>query len=133
MGEQQIKLPGLVAGESMTTKQYYAVQHSTAADRTVLLITNANAQRPIGILQNDPGSGEPAEVVVLGMAKAIYGGSITRGDKLACGNDGSLISDAEVADGSAVDLHHIAIALESGSSGDIRWVLVIAPQFIGKE
>jgi hypothetical protein len=67
------------------------------------------------------------------MAKAIYGGSVTRGDKLACDNDGKLISDAEVLDGTAVDLHHLALALESGSSGDIRWVWVLGPQLIGKE
>ena len=129
-----INVPGLIAGADLSAKQYYAVQGDTSGDREVKAITNANAEMPIGILQNDPDTaGHAADVAVFGTAKAIYGGTVTRWDKLACDNNGALITDAEVTAQDGADLHHIAIALESGSSGDIRQVLVITPQIVGKE
>ena len=133
MSSEYMALTGVVAGESLTGSQYRAVKLSTAADRTVLAITNANAERPIGILQNDPASGEAADVAFIGVVKAEYGGTVTRGDKLACNNSGQLITDVEVVAQTATDLHHIAVALESGSSGDIRQVLLTPPEMIGLE
>ena len=124
-------LSGIVA--SGTVVQYRAVKLSTSADRTILALTNANAEDPIGILQNDPASGEAADVAIDGVCKAEYGGTVTRGDKLACNNDGDLITDVEVKDGSAVDLHHIAVALESGSDTEVHLVLLHTPVRIGLE
>lgn len=128
--ENYMSLPGLVASGTVT--QYRAVKLSTAADRTVLAMTNANAERPIGILQNDPATTEAAELAILGACKAEYGGTVTRGDKLGCDNDGKLITDAEVS-GGGTDLHHVAVALESGVSGDIRQVYVFPAELIGTE
>ena len=128
-----LALTGIIAGESLTAKQYLAVKLSTSADRQVLAITNANAERPVGILQNDPASGEAADVAVTGVCKAIYGGTVTRGDKLGCNNTGQLITDVEVIAQTGVDLHHIAIALESGSLNDVRQVYCFAPQIVGLE
>lgn len=126
-------LPGVVAGEDLSSAQYKSVYLDTSNNNTVLQVSNANAQRPIGILQNDPISGEAADVAIAGVCKAEYGGNITRGDTLANNNSGELISDAEVADGSAVDLHHVADALESGVDGDIRKVVLHTPVRIGLE
>lgn len=124
-----IGLAGLKAAATLT--QYRACKITAA--HTVNSITNANAERPVGIVQNDPLVDEGVDIACLGKCRAEYGGEVTAGDKLACNNSGQLITDAEVLDGSAVDLHHIAIALETGSSGEVHYVYAIAPQMIGKE
>ena len=131
MADHYKSIPGIVA--SGTVVQYRAQQMDTSADRTIKAMTNANAERPIGILQNDPADGEHADIAYEGVCKAEYGGTITEGDTLACNNTGELIQDDEVADGSAMDLHHIATALEGGADGDFRLVLLHAPVRIGKE
>ena len=54
-------IPGLTASEDLSSHQYHAVQISGV--RTVATLDNANAPEvPIGILQDDPTSGDPAEV-----------------------------------------------------------------------
>lgn len=126
---EYVSLPGLKADATLT--QYRACRITGA--HTVGVISNANAQRPLGIVQNDPLVNEGVDIAVLGKCRGEYGGTVTAGDKLACNNTGQLITDAEVLDGSAVDLHHIALALESGSSGDVHYVYVFPPQMIGLE
>ncbi len=116
-----------------TVVQYRAVKLSTTVDRTVLAMSNANTERPIGILQNDPVSGEAADVALCGICKAVYGGNVTRGDKLACDNDGKLITDVEVVAQNGADLHHIAIAWENGALDEVHQVYVFAPQIVGLE
>lgn len=133
MGYDFRAVPGLIRGSSALT-QFRAVVLNTAADRTVDPVTNANGERPIGILQDDPAAtGDPCLVAYDGVCEAEYGGSVTAGDTLAVNNSGQLISDAEVTDGSAVDLHHIATALEAGASGERHMVLLHTPVRIGLE
>lgn len=126
-------IPGMTADADLSADQYRAVRMTGAFQ--VGLITNANAQRPIGILQDDPdASGKPALVAYDGVCRARVGtGGVTAGDGLSIENDGDLITDAEVTDGSAVDLHHIADALETGAVGDVVFVLLHTPIRIGKE
>lgn len=122
-------IPGMKADATLT--QYRACR--ITGEHQVGVISNANAQRPIGIVQNDPLVNEGADIAALGKCRAEYGGTVTAGDKLACNDSGQLITDAEVLDGSAVDLHHIAIALEDGASGEVHYIYAISPQMIGKE
>ena len=128
---------GLMADADLSAKQYYAVMLSASTDRYVSLITNANApQVPFGILQNDPdAAGKAAEVCVFGVCKAIYGGTVTRGDSLSIDDTGRLITDAitEVLAGNAIDLFHCAYALESGAVNEVRQVLFVGPRVMGKE
>ncbi|MDD4984180.1 MAG: hypothetical protein PHQ43_00125 [Dehalococcoidales bacterium] len=134
MVDNYIDIPGLKAGEDLSSYQYRAVKLDSTAFQ-VIKHSNANApELPIGILQNDPdAAGKPAHVAYCGVCKARYGGNVTLGDSLSIDNDGDLISDAVVADGSAVDLYHIAKALESGADTEIHWVLLYPGQLIGKE
>lgn len=132
MESNYIGIPGLRRGATAVT-QYRAVIQDTGAFR-ILPVTNANASRPMGILQNDPGAtDEPADVAYVGVCKAEYGGTVAVGDALACNNSGQLITDVEVTDGTSVDLHHIAIALEAGSSGEMHYVLLHPADRIGLE
>ena len=124
-----IGLAGLKAAGTLV--QYRACKMTAA--HTVGSITNANAERPIGIVQNDPLVDEGVDIAVMGKCRAQYGGTVAAGDKLGCNDSGQLITDVEVLDGTAVDLHHIAIALEAGSTGETHYVYAITPQMIGKE
>ena len=126
-------IPGLMAGADLSANQYRAVQMDTTAFR-VIAITNANAQRPIGIQQDDPNAANlPVLVAYDGVCRAQAGGTIAVGDTLALDNSGRVITDAEVADGTAVDLHHIAVALEAGALSSIITILLHTPIRIGLE
>ena len=131
--DHYLDIPGLVAGQDMSGKQYRAVQMDTD-DFEVTGMTDANTEHPIGILQNDPTEGQTALVAYTGVCRAEVGsGGVTFGDNLALGNDGKVITDAEVTNGSAVDLHHIGIALQDGADTQIIQILLKPGQLIGKE
>ena len=131
MGTNYLSIPGMRRGASAVT-QYRGVVLDTTAYR-VLPITNANAERPLGILQDDPAAtNEPCDVAYMGVVRAEYGGTIAIGDRLAFNNNGQLIADAEVS-GGGTDLHHVADALEAGASGEIHWTLLHTPVLIGTE
>lgn len=58
--------PGIwTAGEDLRTKQFYFVKLS---GQTVIACTGAT-DKPIGVLQNAPNSGEAAEVMSIGITK----------------------------------------------------------------
>lgn len=87
----------------------------------------------VGVLQNDPKSGESAEVAVLGKSKVEAGGSISQGDQIAANSNGKAVtatqstvdtttsSSTEDVDGSNV----IGIADESASSGELFGVVLL--------
>ena len=62
----QITIPGLVAGASLTAKQYYFVKLSAA---NTVIVCSATTDVPIGVLQNAPASGAAATVCVQGVTK----------------------------------------------------------------
>jgi hypothetical protein len=77
------------AGADLSAKQYYALQLTTSET-----VTLADATvRCVGILQNDPASGEAASVCLLGISKAITDGTsaIACMDSLAPDANGKLV------------------------------------------
>lgn len=125
--------PGPTGMTAAATIGQYRCAYITG-EHELTVISDANAQRPLGIVQNDPVTGEAVEVGIYGhTVRAEYGGNVTAGDKLGCDNSGRLVTDVEVLDGTAVDLHHVAIALEDGAISEIHDVLALAPQIVGKE
>ena len=132
MPDNYLSIPNKRRGGTAVT-QYRAVIVDTIAHR-VLPMTNANASRPLGILQDDPAAtDEPCDVAYFGYVRAEAGGTWAYGDGLICNNNGQLIADDEVADGGAVDVHHIAIAMEVAASGEIHDVLLGTPVRQGLE
>jgi len=75
---EHLRIPGLVAGADLSAKQYHAVMLTTTA-KQVKASTGATAAN-IGILQNDPVTGEAASVVGGGFTKAYAGGNVAIGD-----------------------------------------------------
>ena len=128
-----MSIPGVVAGADLSAKQYHAVIWG-GTGREVDPVTNANAQKPCGVLQDDPDAAlQPCDVAWFGVVKVELGGTVTLGADLACNNDGEFIADDEVADGTAVDLHHMGVALAAGVDGDIIEMLLHPADRIGKE
>ena len=104
------------AANYSATGQYRGMVASTAADHTAVLASVAG-QQIIGILRNEPEAGEACEIVVEGVAKAVAGGTIVRGDRLSVASTGALV--ASTGAGAIV-----GTALESAASGAIFSVLL---------
>lgn len=81
----QHKIPGLVAGGNLTAKQYHFVKIS--ADNTVVICAGVT-DKPIGVLQNTPASGQAAEVCSAGTTKIVGDADLTAGDSIGTSADG---------------------------------------------
>ena len=132
MAEQSLHIPGLHATADLSAKQYHAVRMTE--DRGVAAITDSNAasfaQRPIGVLQNDPDAdGQAAEVIGVGLARCEAGGTITQNDVLVTNDDGELIAGALEADLASADRVVVGVALEDAVDGQIfeAWVNFATP------
>lgn len=89
----QMKLTGMVAGADLSaaTNQYKFVE--LTADNTVN-VCNAATDKPVGVLQNTPKSGEAAEIVVVGVTKMQADAALTAGTLIGTSADGQ--ADAKV-------------------------------------
>jgi hypothetical protein len=104
------------AAADLSAYQYHAVKLGASGYNVCSTLGDGGV---IGILTNDPTSGETANVTILGITKAKLGGSVTVGDPLCTDASGHLITC------SVNSYRVIAYALETGVSGDIRQVNVI--------
>lgn len=104
------------AADYSTTGQYRGMIASTAANHTAVLASVAG-QQIIGVLRNEPASGEACEIVESGIAKGIAGGTIVRGDRLSVDANGAFVA----ASGAGAIC---GVALESAASGAIFSMLV---------
>lgn len=112
--ENQVQSITLVAAADLSAKQY----------RVVKIDSNGKAAMPdaddlgIGILQNNPGSGQPATVGYGGVSKALAGGTIAAGARVTSDANGALIAASTAGD--AV----VGVAITGAASGDIFPVLI---------
>lgn len=106
----------LTASADLSSSQFLAVKPYASADREVAL-ESTGGLLILGILQNKPTTGQCADVRFVGISKAIYGGTVTRGQALMTNTSGQLIT----ATGTN---QVVAIALESGVINDIHAVFV---------
>lgn len=84
------KLPGHTAAADLSALQYTAVDVTAAG-----AVNSATAaQEIVGILQNDPTSGQSAEVMVSGISKVVAGGAISAGAMCEVGAGGKLVTIA---------------------------------------
>jgi hypothetical protein len=107
------------AGEDLTTAQYKAVYLS--ADNTVSLCTTAHVDA-IGILQNEPDSGEAALVRVLGTTKVMVGEAIEAGKRVYVDTDAMVMEENAAAQ---TEVRLIGIMLsDADADGDIAEVFL---------
>ena len=122
---QSILATGLKVDADLSARQFEAVKMS-GTDNEVSIVSGTT-DKPIGILQNKPdAAGEAAEVVIFGMSKARYGGTVNAGDLLSVDGDGELVA---VVAGTDTTRYVIAQALEDGADQEVHQVLVCAAPF----
>ena len=111
-------IPGLVAGADLSTHQYKVVKFASTAGQVIRV--TASTDVALGILQNDPTSGQPALIAGPGdIAIGIAGAS-----NLAQGNLLGYNTSAQLITAAATD--KIAQALEASTAvGDYIKVLVL--------
>ena len=117
-GNQGLYISGLLAGADLSSSQYKLVKMASTAGEVVAV--SATTDVCIGILQNAPADGEPAEVQVLGVSKVQAGATaITQGAIL--GWSSTARATARTAAGSRQNM----IGIEaSAAAGDIVTVLL---------
>lgn len=108
----------VAAADYSTTGQYLCVENSTT-NNTVTL-TTTDGQFAYGILQNKPTSGGAAEVAVLGIAKAMCGAPVTRGQRLK-----AEVTTSRVIPVAAAADYGLCIACNSGADGEVIDVIIV--------
>ena len=113
-----LKVTGFVATGDLSTKQFQPVKPGSTAGTVKVAV--AVSDKAIGILMNDPTSGQAAEVIVLGNAKAKCAVNSTVGGFLTPNSTGYLKPAATAND------RIVAIALEACAvAGNIHPVFVL--------
>lgn len=125
MAENEIMLPGAIAGSDLSSQQWYAVRLDGTTMGTGFQVgaITAATQRPIGILANNPNtSGQGAEVVISGIVKVEYGDTVTIGQALTINATGRIVASLIDTTGAISKQYIIGESLEAGTSGDIRFI-----------
>ena len=88
-----VKIPGLVAGADLSAaaNQYKFVEITGAG---TVNVCNAATDRPVGVLQNRPLAGQPAEIVAIGITKLQADAALSAGAIIGTSADGQ--ADAKV-------------------------------------
>lgn len=106
----------LPAAADLSAKQFYLVKENGSAQAAL----GATAgEKVLGPLQNDPESGDAANVQCWGAAKVIFGGTVDEGDLLTTDANGKAVKSTAVGD------YVFGTALVSGVSGDIGTAMVM--------
>ena len=82
-GSQPFKIT-LEAGADLSSSQYYFVKLNASGKAVVC---SAVTDKPVGVLQNDPTSGQAAEVVVVGLTKMSTNAALAIGDLIGTSSD----------------------------------------------
>ena len=97
--------------------QFLAVK-ITAARQVNICTTGDYAY---GILQNKPASGQAADVGIMGVSKAVCGGTVSAGDYLTPNTSGQLITATTTAQ------PRIAVAIEAATGVSTVFTVAIVP------
>jgi hypothetical protein len=117
----------LAANADLSLKQFYFMLVTSASKAD--LCTGAASEAFMGVLQNDPTSGQAAEVRYGGISKVLCGGSFNPGDFVTSDSNGKAIKYTKatvftgtpyVVSGSAV----YGLALSAGVSGQRASIIV---------
>ncbi len=112
--EQNVVTIARTAGADLSAKQYCFVEQSSAGTITVCNTAGENA---LGVLQNDPTSGQTGSVACNGVTKVLAGATIVPGDQLSTSAAGKAIvaTSTYVIQGEAIS---------GGADGEIISMLI---------
>jgi hypothetical protein len=102
-----------VAGEDLSSCQYYAVMIELGTSNTVIKAGTPAAEgtHVVGILQNEPADGEAASVAIGGTSKLIMAAACDAGEKIMSSSGKGTPADAD-------QKSVIGIALEDNATGN---------------
>jgi len=113
--EEIVYSTSIVAGADLSDKQFRCIKLNASGQ----MILSGAGENALGILQDKPKSGRVGAVCCLGKSMAVYGAEVTANQDLTPDANGKLVpatgSDAKVA-----------VAAESGSSGEIHSVYLVS-------
>lgn len=81
----------LPAGADLRTKQFYFVKLNTSGQVVAIA---ADTDVPIGVLQNEPNTGEAAIVMRLGVSKIVGGADLSIGNQIGTSATGKAVARA---------------------------------------
>lgn len=103
-----------VAGADLSSAQFKFVESNSSGTVTV---TNAAGEYVLGVLQNNPASGQAATVAVGGISKVVLGGTVSINDQISTDASGRAIA--------ATTGHKIVgIAIKGGAVGEVGSVFL---------
>lgn len=115
---QPVKV-SLRAGADLSAAQYKFVKLDTDGE---VIVAAATTDRPIGVLQNAPVSGETAEVAVAGITKVKAGGSASVGNPVFTSASATAVT---AVIGSAASTFYIqGTFLEDAAAGQVVSVVI---------
>lgn len=114
----QLTLVGVSASADLSAKQFRVMKVS--GDLTVT-VTAAVTDKPAGILQDAPVSGQPASVCFSGVSKVRAGGTVTAGDEVGTDNAGRVVT---ITPGTDTTVYRVGRALSGGAVDEFITVLV---------
>jgi hypothetical protein len=109
----QIKLGNLVAAADLSAKQFHFVKLASA---TTVNVCDAITDKPIGILQNTPTSGQSAEIAIFGISKVVADGNLAAGNIIGTSSDSQ--ADA-ITSGTDTTVFVMGQAIEAAAAGNI--------------
>lgn len=114
-----LNVPGLVADGDLSAKQYYFVKISGAG---TVAVCSAVTDRAIGVLQNEPASGQAATVMAVGVSKISSDEALSRGDLVGPSADGQC--GIKVPGTDITEYIHGQVVVATGAAGEIATVLL---------
>ncbi len=108
----QIRFGNLTAAADLSSSQFYFVKLASA---TTVNVCSAITDKPIGILQNTPESGETATIAIFGISKVSADGTLAAGNLIGTSADGQ--ADAIVA-GTDTTVYVMGQAITAASAGE---------------
>lgn len=110
----------LVAGEDLSAKQYHFVKIDNGTGKAVAV--SGATDRPIGVVQNNPSSGQEAEVLISGGTKIKAGGSASAGQALFASASATGVTLAFGTTASAA--YAVGTWVTAGASGEIATAVI---------
>ena len=107
-----ITLGTLTAAADLSAKQYHFVKLASA---TTVNVCTATTDRAIGILQNNPTSGQQAIVQIFGISKVVADGTIAFNNVIGTSADSQADAIVPGTDTSVVTL---GVAVQAASAGE---------------
>ncbi len=117
-GSQPIKIT-LEAGADLSSSQYHFVKLNASGQAVECA---AVTDKPIGVLQNDPTSGQACEIVVVGLTKMSTNAALAIGDLIGTSSDSQAAAYLSGTDTTKFIVGTVLVT--SGAADEITSVLV---------